>query len=104
MSDLKALEADIGRPFDAEELQLIEQLKRLGKGPALFVRGDPHARSRRHPRGDRRINEKGEKIGPVWAEKDTPYDRAKAYLLRRKLSGNRASNLKKLTKAARLLG
>lgn len=112
---------DLGRAFDAEELALIEQLRAvrsLGRGPAFFTRGDQFARNRRHPRGDRRVDHEGKKVGPTWRDKvvfkdddckvvdleATRYERAKAYLVRRSLSGNRFSNFKKLGRAARLLG
>jgi len=110
---------DLGREFDVEELELIETLRRLNrmKGSARFERHDPFNRHRRTPRGDRRTNLKGEKIGPAWADavvfKDdeskvvdleaTRYERARAYLVRRGMQANRVSNLKKLGKAARIL-
>lgn len=110
---------DLGRPFDQEELDAISLLQRLAKtkGPATFSRVDPYARNRRHPRGDRRTNLKGEKIGPVWNElvvfqddenkivdlEQTRFERARQYLLRRRLHGNRATSFKKLSKAARIL-
>lgn len=112
---------DLGRPFDAEELALIDQLRAvrsLGKGPAFFSRGDQYARNRREPRGDRRIDHEGKKVGPAWKDKTvfkdedckvvdleaTRYERAKGYLVRRQISGNRFSNFKKLGRAARILG
>lgn len=108
---------DVGRAFDAEELELIRQLKQATKGPARFQRQDPFNRNRRHPRGDRRMNDKGERIGASWRDpvvfKDddnkvvdleaTRFERARSYLVRRGMGANRASNLKKLNKAARLL-
>ena len=123
--DEKALEAaktgidpnDIGRPFDEEELELIRRLKAATRGPAEFARYDPFSRRRRHPRGDRRLNAKGERIGPAWNDavvfKDddnkvidleaTRFERARNYLVGKKLLGNRASNIKKLGKANRIL-
>lgn len=111
--------ADLGREFDAEELDLIRTLRELTrvKGPARFQRHDPFARNRRFPRGDRRKNREGKKIGPVWRDgivfKDeenkvvdleaTRLEQARLYLIRRAMPANRSSSFKKLSKAARIL-
>lgn len=110
---------DIGRPFDAEELELIRMIQNMNriKGPARFQRHDPYARHRRNPRGDRHKVD-GKLVGPVWNQavvfKDddnkvvdleaTRFERARQYLIRRRLPANRASSFKKLAKAARILG
>ena len=110
---------DLGRDFDAEELELISTLQNLQriKGPAQFSRVDPFNRNRRAPRGDRRTNAKGDRIGAIWRDpvvfKDdenkivdldaTRFERARAYLIRRRLPANRASSFKKLAKADRIL-
>lgn len=110
---------DLGRPFSQEELGLIAEIQALArsrKGPSTFVRHDQYARHRRNPRGDRHKVD-GKKVGPRWAHdvvfKDddnkvvdieaTNFQRARRYLLTRRLPANRASNLKKLGKAARIL-
>lgn len=110
---------DIGREFDAEELELIRTLQglRAMRGPATFVRSDPFARDRKFARGDRRTDREGKKVGPTYRDAivfqdeentvvdldATRFERARQYLARRRLPAGRASNLKKLGRAARIL-
>jgi hypothetical protein len=93
--------------FSIDELAMISQLKQAqGIAPRSL---SPFARNRRFPRGDRRVDIEGKKIGPWWKTDplertgNPKYDRAFSYLSGRKLLGNRASNIKKLSKAARLM-
>lgn len=109
---------DIGRPFDAEELELIRMIQGMNriKGPPRFQRHDPYARHRRVPRGDRHKVE-GKLVGPNWSQavvfqdddnkvvdlEATRFEQARQYLLRRRLHANRVTSFKKLGKAARIL-